>query len=142
MTTSATPAFSGLVAANAPAAAVAQLVPRVVLPDDVAVAAIVGPDGTTSAAHAALFGRLGATQLRGFVRGDLAAQTGSGVVVTGDADLGKLSRGKLAGRGGAVVAFEARRAGDHAPASCRSAARSSPPGARSPASRRRSSRSR
>ncbi len=102
-----TPVFSGLVAASAPAAAIAQLAPGVQLPEDVAIAAIAGPIGATSAAHAALFGRLGATPVRGFVRGDLAAKTAAGMLVTGELDVTKLARGTIAGRGAAVVAFDA-----------------------------------
>ncbi len=97
--------LSGMFSALAPRALVAQVVPGVELPADIAMSAFVSPDGEQ--AHASLFGMLGGTPLRAFVHGDIAARAGQGLVVTGDLDAGVLTKGAVAGMGGVVLAFDA-----------------------------------
>ena len=97
--------LSGMASTTAPRAIVAQLIPGLELPDNIALSAFVNPAGDET--QVSLFGMLGATPLRAFVHGDVAAKSGQVVVVTGNLDAGLLSKGAVAGYGGVVLAVDA-----------------------------------
>ncbi|MGN6107846.1 MAG: translocation/assembly module TamB domain-containing protein [Kofleriaceae bacterium] len=95
----------GTVSIDAPAAALAAVVPGAELPADarVTVVARSAPAGETSVA---LFGALGDAPVRGWLRGALGdpeAIAVRGIVLADRADLGALSRGAVRGRGDAFA---------------------------------------
>lgn len=100
-------AYGGTIAIRAPAEAVAHLVPEVKLPADISLAVEAMPEGTFT--DLAIAGSVGGSPVRGFLRGDVDAKTGHGIVTAAGLDLGALSKGKLEGHGGALVAFDVAR---------------------------------
>ncbi|MBL0219118.1 MAG: translocation/assembly module TamB domain-containing protein [Myxococcales bacterium] len=99
------PVMSGTVIVNAPAIAVAQLVPGVQLPADLAFAANL--TSTAPWTHVSLLGQIGGTPVRAMLDADLTRRFVRGVIASGTLPLAALSRGKLVGSGGGVVMFEA-----------------------------------
>ena len=97
-------AFAGTVAVRAPAAEVHRLVPKLELPDDVALAVNAKPEGRLT--YATITAVVGKGEVHGFARADVQAKLASGFLSAGDLDLGRLSRGKISGHGGATVAFD------------------------------------
>jgi autotransporter translocation and assembly factor TamB len=106
-------AFGGMVAVRAPANAVAKLAPQLKLPADVAVAIEAMPEGRFT--DLAITGDLGGAPLRGFVRADVAAMAGQGVVTAAGLDLGALSGGTLTGPGGGLAALHVAQGGGALP---------------------------
>lgn len=89
----------GALAIDAPAAAVAALVPGVELPADAHVQIVA--DKT----HFALSGSLGVAKLSGMLNADLKTFDAGGVIGVTGADFAMLTRGELVGRGDVVAAL-------------------------------------
>ncbi len=102
----ATPVITGTLIVNAPMVAVAQLVPSVQLPADIAFAVNIS-SSVAPWMHLSLLGQLGGAPVRMMVDADLDKRHAQGVIATGTLDLVALTRGKVQGSGGAVVMFQA-----------------------------------
>ncbi len=100
------PVIDGTLIVDAPAAAAAQLVPDVALPDDVAVA--VTASSAQPWTNLSVIGRVGETPVRAMLRADLDRERAMGTVASGDVDVTKLTHGKVTGRGGGLVVFDAQ----------------------------------
>ncbi len=96
--------IEGTVVIHAPAAAIAQLVPEVKLPADVAVA--ITAYSETPWTQLSVIGQVGTTPVRAMLSADLAKQRAMGVISTGELDLGMLSHGTLVGSGSGIVIFD------------------------------------
>ncbi len=97
--------FGGSVAIYAPAMTVAALEPAISLPGDLALALVATPDGRLT--HATATGVVvpgGRFHL--LANADVQAKLVQGVLSADGLDLRKLTRGKLDGHGGAIVAFD------------------------------------
>ncbi|CAN5844633.1 hypothetical protein BH11MYX3_BH11MYX3_04340 [soil metagenome] len=99
------PIVTGTVIVNAPVVGVAQLVPGVELPADLAFAATIS--NVMPLTHVSLLGQVGPTPVRAMLSADLAQRHAQGVIATGELDLTALSQGKIAGVAGGVVMFQA-----------------------------------
>ena len=108
------PQFSGDVFVDAGAAAVARLAPAIQLPADLALQITASPVPGDSWTALTVVGRIDQTAVRFTGTADLDARHARGELVTGTVDLTKLTRGRLAGRAAATIAFDIRPGGPRA----------------------------
>lgn len=108
------PIISGAVFVDAPALAVARLMPAVHLPADIAVQVTAAPVPGEAWTAVTLAGRIDRTPVRFSGTADLDARHARGQLETGALELAKLTRGKIAGRAAATVQFDARPGGPRA----------------------------
>ena len=97
------PLASGSVHVAAPAAAVAMILPRLQLPADLAVS-VSATRGAVSAI--AVTGAIGATPIHADLVADVDRLHATGKLVTGELDLGLLTRGRIVATAGGTVDFD------------------------------------
>jgi len=100
------PAIGGTASVVAPAAAVARLIPAVVLPADLAFTVTATPVAEQAWTKLAITGKVGQAELRLTGAADLTAKHARGELETGALDLTALTRGALDGSAAAHVAFD------------------------------------
>ena len=100
------PAIGGTISVVAPSAAVARLIPQVLLPADVALTVTATPVAEQPWTNLAITGKLGTTELRLTGAADLTAKHARGELETGALDLTALTAGELDGSASAHVAFD------------------------------------
>lgn len=98
------PILSGTVVVNAPVVGVQQLVPELVLPADIAVAATLSSAAPWT--KISLLGQYGTTPVRAMIDANLELRQAKGVIAAGDLDLTALSGGRVHGAGGGVLMLE------------------------------------
>ncbi|CAN5506978.1 hypothetical protein BH11MYX1_BH11MYX1_06460 [soil metagenome] len=99
------PHFSGKLVVAAPKAAVAHLVPRIVLPGDVNLALQVDPK-TGSVMPVSLDARVGTAKLSAKLAADLDAKHVTGTLETNELDLALLTQNKIEAMGGLSASFD------------------------------------
>lgn len=100
------PILAGTVVINAPVVGVAQLVPAVRLPADIALAATLS--SAVPWTKVSLLGRIGKTSVHAMLDANLDLKSAMGVISAGDVDLTELTAGRVHGSGGGVVMFQIR----------------------------------
>jgi hypothetical protein len=101
---------TGRIDVTGPAAAIAAIAPGVELPDEVALA-ITASTPAGGGTQLEIEGSLGATRVRGAIRGDAVAKTADGFIGIEAIDLAKLTRGRATGHGEVALVVHADRAG-------------------------------
>lgn len=100
------PILGGTVVVNAPVVGVAQIVPGVVLPADIALAATLS--NALPWTKVSLLGRIGDSSVHAMLDADLNLMSAMGVVSAGSVNLTELTGGRVQGAGGGVVMFQIR----------------------------------
>lgn len=108
------PAIGGVMFVNASAAAVARLLPDVQLPADFVVQVTAAPVPGTTWTTLGITGKVNEAPVTFTGSADLDARQLKGKLETGALDVTRLSRGKIAGRAAATVAFDVRPGGPRA----------------------------
>ncbi len=99
------PHFSGKLLVAAPKAAVANLIPRIQLPDDIGLA-LVADRNNGSVIPVSLDANVGAAKLTAKVSADLDAKRVTGTIETNDIDLAKLTQNKIEAVAGLSASFD------------------------------------
>jgi autotransporter translocation and assembly factor TamB len=108
------PTIGGAFMIKAAAAAVAELIPEVRIPDDVDVSLTARPIAGQAWTELALAGTFGATPIQLVASADLAGKHARGELTTGTLDLGKLSADKVTGHAAANAVFDVQPGGAEA----------------------------